>query len=140
MGIFYRPVAHVFREEVLVLMLWTAIIGKMKLGSSLPEMRALWLSELKKHWQQSNDPSVCGAVSLCSALLMILCRNVICWGLLNAAGPRGVPSLLLNVTAVSGAEVPLQPLLLPRAPEPKRSLIVPPIKPSLNFTFAILGP
>lgn len=140
MGIFYRPVTHIFKEEVLVLMLWTAIIAKMKLGSSLPEMRALWISELKKHGQQSNDRSVCVEQPHSSALLMILCKNVICWGLLNAAVPCIAPLFLLNVTAVFGAEVPLQLLLLPRAPKPKCSVIIPVIKPSLSFTFAILSP
>lgn len=71
---------------------------------------------------------------------MLLCKNVICWGLLNVAVPCSVPLFQPNVTAVPGAEVPLQLLLLPKAPKPKRSVIVPVIKPSLNFTFTILSP
>lgn len=109
MGICSKPVTRIFKEEVLVLMHWTAVLAKMKLGSSLPEMRPLWLSELQKCWQQSNDHPMCETVSFHSALLTILCKNIVCWGLLNFDVPCGVQLFLPNVTVVvTRAEVPLQ--------------------------------
>lgn len=78
----------------------------MKLGSSLPEMRPLWLSKLKKRWQQSNDHPMC---EMESDSILLCTKTVTAGDFLNLDVPCGVQLFLPDVpVVVSRAAMPLQ--------------------------------